>query len=74
MTNEIQNICCNIGRMILECSELLNRVVITNESLNESQIQAARTTYISLVNCCFVVNNLKVYDQPEAKKEDGKDE
>lgn len=74
MTNQIQDICCNIGRMILECSELLNKVVIANESLNEKQKQAARTTYISLVNCSYVVNNLNVYDQQEAEKEDGKDE
>lgn len=68
MTKDIQNICFCIGMMIFECSELVNKVVITNESLNEEQKQAARTVANALSTCCSAVNNLKAYDQQEAKK------
>lgn len=74
MTKDIENICFCIGMMIFECSELLDKVVITNKSLNENQKKAVSTTINSLISCCSVVNNLKVYDKQEAKKEDGKDE
>lgn len=60
--------------MIFECSELLDKVVIVNESLNETQKQAVRGAIYSLITCSRVVYNLKLYDQQEAKKENGKDE